>query len=220
MVNRNEKFVYLDLSAMPKNEITKRFPTIHKKCLEYNIDITRQHIPVVPAFHFSCGGIKVNEAARTNIQRLYAAGEVSCTGVHGANRLASTSLLECCVWGKKCALDIQKNWDDLITREIPEIPDWDDTGLDQEYDPALIAQDFSSLQNTMWNYVGPVRSTHRLRRALADLNHLQENLENFYRNTKLTRMIVELRNAVWVGLTIAGAAWRNRSSEGCHYRKD
>lgn len=219
LVARKEQCVYLDLSAIPTHEIKERFPYIQTRCLEYGIDITSEPIPVVPAFHFSCGGIRVNENARTNLARLYAVGEVSCTGVHGANRLASTSLLECLVWGRRCALDIKQRWETLQADKYPGIPDWQDKGLLENYDPALTNQDWITLRHIMWNYVGPVRSTHRLSRAISDLHLLQESIEEFYRNTRLTRAIIELRNAVAVGRAIAGEAWRNRTPRGCHYRK-
>ena len=220
MVLRDENHVLLDLSAIPAETRASRFPGIHQKLLEFGIDITRQPIPVVPAFHFSCGGVRVNEDARTNLARLYAMGEVSCTGVHGANRLASTSLLESVVWGKRAAHNIQTNWSELSGESFPGIPDWRDKGLREEFDPALISQDWSALKNTMWNYVGPVRSEKRLRRAFTSLRQLSNDIEDFYRDTRLTRSIVELRNAVTTGFAIAGAAWRNRRSRGCHYRMD
>jgi L-aspartate oxidase len=219
LVMRNERFVFLDLSPIGKKEIARRFPAIHGRCLEYGIDITRQPIPVVPAFHFACGGIRVNENARSNLLRLYAVGEVSCTGVHGANRLASTSLLECVVWGKRCAADIRDRWTELAGESYPPVADWVDTGLERDFDPALTAQDWATLRHIMWNYVGPVRTTHRLIRACADLLNLKDDVEGFYRDTVLSRSLVELRNAAAVGLIIAEAAWQNRVSLGCHYRK-
>lgn len=220
MIENGEKFVYLDLSRLSSDEIRTRFPSIHARCLEYNIDITKEPIPVVPAFHFSCGGVRVNENGRTNLRRLYAIGEVSCTGLHGANRLASTSLLECCLWGKRCAVDIGKSWTELSAGSFPEIRPWEDEGLETQHDPLLVAQDWVTLKHIMWNYVGPIRSTRRLHRACSDLRNLQENTEDFYRNTRLTRSIVELRNAVATGLKIAESAWSNRGSTGCHYRRD
>ena len=215
-----EKCVYLDLSSMTADAIRAHFPVIYARCLEHGIDITREAIPVVPAFHFACGGVRANENARTNLKRLYAVGEVACTGIHGANRLAYTSLLECCVWGKKAALDILGNWAELTREEYPEVRPWDDEGLEDAYDPLLIAQDWATLKHIMWNYVGPARTTRRLGRAFSDLGSLQKNIGDFYRNTRLTRSIVELRNAVATGLEIAEAAWRNRDSLGCHFRRD
>lgn len=220
LVQRDETYVYLDLSPIPRADIIRRFPGIRAACEKFSIDITRQPIPVVPAFHFSCGGVKVDTDAGTGIHRLYAVGETSCTGVHGANRLASTSLLECVVWGKRCAEHISANWPALSCGDNPQIPEWNDKGLEEEYDPALVTQDWITLKNIMWNYVGPIRTSRRLQRAFTDMHNLETDLEKFYRNTRLTRSIVELRNAVTVGLSITGAAWRNRTSRGCHYRKD
>jgi len=215
-----EKCVYLNLSSLSADAIRGHFPAIYERCIEYGIDITREAIPVAPAFHFACGGVRVNENARTNLKRLYAVGEVSCTGLHGANRLASTSLLECCLWGKRAALDICNTWAELTREACPEVRPWEDEGLETAHDPLLIAQDWATLKHIMWNYVGPARTTRRLGRAFSDLGSLQKNIEDFYRNTRLTRSIVELRNAVTTGMEIAEAAWRNRASLGCHFRRD
>lgn len=220
LIESGENCVYLDLSRIPAHEITTRFPAIHARCLEYGIDITRSPIPVVPAFHFACGGVRINESGRTNLKRLYAVGEVSCSGLHGANRLASSSLLECCLYGKRAALDISEHWAELCSESIPEVRPWEDAGLESDHDPLLIAQDWATLKHIMWNYVGPARTTRRLQRAFSELRSLQENIEDFYRNTRLTRSIVELRNAVTTGLKIAESAWSNRTSRGCHFRKD
>ena len=205
---------------MEAEAIKKRFPMIYETCPNYGIDITKEPIPVVPAVHFSCGGIKVDLWGKTEIERLFAVGEVSCTGLHGANRLASTSLLEGLVWGTRAARWIHQNWEDY-TREIPPypIPEWIDTGK-EEPDPALIKQDWITLRHIMWNYVGLVRTKRRLKRAITDLRHLWREVEEFYKNAKLTRELLELRNGIQTGLVIARAAQRNRTSRGCHYRKD
>ncbi len=220
LYERNEQFVYLDLSSIDKQTLSTRFPAIRKKCEEYNIDILHDPIPVVPAFHFSCGGVRVNSRGASSLSRLYAIGEVSCTGVHGANRLASTSLLECCVWGKRAANDINSRWDDNNKNSLPKFSEWIDHGLEEFQDPALIAQDWNTLRNIMWNYAGPIRTHKRLKRAIIDLRNLQEDIEDFYRNTKLTRSTVELHNGVTVALSIVRAAISTRSSRGCHYIKD
>jgi L-aspartate oxidase len=220
LIESGEKCVYLDLSSQSADTIRSRFPFIYARCLEYGIDMTKQAIPVVPAFHFACGGVRVNENGKTNLKRLYAIGEVACTGLHGANRLASTSLLESCLWGKRAAFDIIKNREEIAGEAFPEVHPWEDEGLETDHDPLLIAQDWATLKHIMWNYVGPARTTRRLGRAFSDLDSLQKNIEDFYRNTRLTRSIVELRNAVTTALEIARAAWRNRSSLGCHFRKD
>ncbi len=221
MVEHGYKYVLLDLASyMEPQAIKKRFPMIYETCLKYGIDITKEPIPVVPAVHFSCGGIKVDLWGRTTIERLFAVGEVSCTGLHGANRLASTSLLEGLVWGTRAARWIHQHWEEY-TREIPPypIPEWIDTGV-EEPDPALIKQDWITLRHIMWNYVGLVRTRRRLKRAITDLRHLWREVEEFYKNAKLTRELLELRNGIQTGLVIARAAQKNRVSRGCHYRKD
>ncbi len=221
MVEHGYKYVLLDLASHMEGEaIKKRFPMIYETCLQFGIDITKEPIPVVPAVHFSCGGIKVDLWGRTGIHRLFAVGEVSCTGLHGANRLASTSLLEGLVWGVRAARWINQNWEDY-TRDIPPypIPEWIDTGV-EEPDPALIKQDWITLRHIMWNYVGLVRTRKRLKRAITDLRHLWREVEEFYKNAKLNRGLLELRNGIQTGLVIARAAQRNKVSRGCHYRKD
>ncbi len=222
MFKNYEKFVYLDTSKLKVKDIQKRFPNIYKNCLSYGIDISQEElIPVVPAYHFLCGGIRVNNQARTNVKRLYAVGEVACTGIHGANRLASTSLLEGLTFGKICADDIFSNWKNYNTKFDLEIKDWIDTSRTQEpIDFLLINQDWTTLKNIMWNYLGPIRSQKRLKRALSDLQNLLEGVETFYRDYKLTRSTIELRNAIQVGLILCNSVWRNKISRGSHYRID
>lgn len=216
--------VLLDIAShMPAPKIRERFPNIHAECLRVGIDITREPIPVVPAAHYSCGGVAVDEWGRTSIQKLYAVGEVSCTGLHGANRLASTSLLEGLVWGSRAGHDIegQFNTDPRPATPSPDdVPAWDESGLTQEPDPALIQGDMQTIQNIMWHYVGLVRSADRLSRAIRELRHMQNEIETFYRVTKLSDSLIGLRNAVEVALILAQAARHNRQSRGCHYRVD
>ena len=221
MESNGYSYVLLDIgSHMPADELMKRFPNIYAECLRVGIDITREAIPVVPAAHYFCGGVQVDLAGRTSIQNLYAVGEVSCTGLHGANRLASTSLLEGLVWGTRAALDIIQAGT-LGPVPAPEnIPVWDETGLTQDSDPALIQGDMQTIQNIMWHYVGLIRSGDRLSRAIRELRHLQNETETFYRKTKLSDGLIGLRNAVEVALIIAQAARHNRQSRGCHYRVD
>ncbi len=220
MLETGEKFVYLDLSRIGKQKIKSRFPNIYNKCQEFGFDILNEIIPIVPAFHFSCGGILTDMTGRTNIDRLFAVGEVACTGLHGANRLASTSLLEGVVFGRRIAKFIEENKSGYLNIEFPEIYDWIDTGIIDTIDPALINQDWNLLKNIMWNYVGAVRNTKRLRRAIIDLNNLKEDIENFYRDAKINQTIIELRNAVQTGLIVAKDALANRESIGAHYRID
>lgn len=215
--------VLLDIaSRLPDGKIKSRFPNIYSECLRAGIDITREPIPVLPAAHYFCGGIAVDEFGRNGIANLYAVGEVSCTGLHGANRLASTSLLEGLVWGTRAACDIETRLAGgparILTRE--EIPAWDESGLTKDADPALIQGDMQTIQNVMWHYVGLIRSGDRLSRAIRELRHLQNEIETFYRRTKLSDGLIGLRNAVDVALIIAQAARHNRQSRGCHYRVD
>ncbi len=216
--------VLLDIAShMPAAEIQSRFPNIYAKCLGVGIDITREPIPVVPAAHYSCGGVWVDEWGRTTIANLYAVGEVSCTGLHGANRLASTSLLEGLVWGNRAAQHIEAWLNAEPGLKLPgrdQTPPWDESGLIAEADPALIQGDMQVIQNIMWHYVGLVRSADRLSRAIRELRHLWNEIETFYRMTKLSDGLIGLRNAVEVALIIAQAARHNRQSRGCHYRSD
>jgi L-aspartate oxidase len=182
------------------------------------VDITREPAPVVPAAHYFCGGIWVDEWGQTDRQHLYAIGEVSCTGVHGANRLASTSLLEGLVWGERAGQHILRTLPTTEHFAAAEIPAWVEPGQESG-DPALISQDMSSIKHIMWNYVGLVRTTPRLERALRELSRLETEIEQFYRKTRLTDDLIGLRNAVRTALLIANAAWRNKRSMGCHYRE-
>jgi len=199
----------------------KDFPIFIKNA-KNGIDITKDAIPVVPAAHYFCGGVSVNLAGRTTINGLYAVGEVSCTGLHGANRLASTSLLEGLVWGYFSAKDIIKrvNSDEKITNKIfNTIRDWVPSGKLENEDPALIAQDWMSIKNTMWNYVGIVRTIPRLKRAIEDLRHMYIRIEDFYKETAISKDIVSLFHGVQSAIMVAEAAYRNRDAIGCHNLK-
>lgn len=211
-------YVLLDFSSIGSKKLKPRFPGVYKKCLEKGYDITRTSIPVVPAFHYACGGVRVDINGMTDINNLFAAGEVSCTGLHGANRLASTSLLEGLVWGIRSAKYIEQNWDKLNSYKISEIPEWDDSSLTETVDPAVIKQTWEAVKNTMWNYVGLVRTKKRLRKAISDLRYLQELIVDHYTGSMLTKDMIELRNAVQTALIITYSAWSNRQSIGCHYR--
>lgn len=217
-------YVLLDIAShMPADAIRKRFPFIYEQCLRVGLDISREPVPVVPAAHYFCGGVLVDEWARSTIRNLYAVGEISCTGVHGANRLASTSLLEGLVWGNRAALEVERALRDNQDAPRPtfeDVPPWDESGLSAEPDPALIQGDMQTIQNIMWHYVGLVRSGDRLSRAIRELRHLWNEIETFYRTTKLSDGLIGLRNAVEVALIVADAAQHNRQSRGCHYRQD
>jgi L-aspartate oxidase len=217
MLERDVPNVYLDLrSYISEARIREHFPNIYQNCLHYGVDITHDLVPVVPGAHYSCGGIWVDEWGESTIEQLYAIGEVACTGLHGANRLASTSLLEGLVWGYRVADHIAHA--DRPAPDAAIIPPWQETSTAAP-DPALVWQDMSVIKHMMWNYVGLVRTTRRLQRALRELRQLETEIENFYRATALTDGLIGLRNAVRTGVIVAAAAWENKQSMGCHYRE-
>ena len=223
MESHGYSHVLLDIAShLSAETIQNRFPYIYAECLKVGFDISREPVPVVPAAHYFCGGVLVDEWGRSSIENLYAIGEISCTGVHGANRLASTSLLEGLVWGNRTAEHIEKT---LSTSEVKgpsleDVPPWDESNLTAEPDPALIQGDMQNIQNIMWHYVGLVRNADRLSRAIRELRHLWNEIETFYRMTKLSDGLIGLRNGVEVALIIAQAAQHNRKSRGCHFRSD
>ncbi len=209
-----EANVLLDLSAMTPAFIRDRFPTIYERCLQHGVDITREPIPVVPAAHFACGGVHADLRGRTSVRHLNAIGEAGCTGLHGANRLASTSLLECLVSAKFTALADGTD----LGREAFRLPaprEWESPT--READPVLIRQDMLQIQHTMWNYAGVVRSPKRLTRARRILLELREEIQSFYRGCRLTRELIELRNAIQTALLVVHAASLNPRSKGCHF---
>jgi L-aspartate oxidase len=220
MLENGYSHVLLDISSkMGPDFIRERFPGIHARCLDLGIDITQHPIPVVPAAHYFCGGVLVDLWGQSSIPGLYVVGEVSCTGVHGANRLASTSLLEGLVWGDRAGQHIQ---DQGIGRILGEdaVPAWDTSHLIYDPDPTLIAGDMQTIRNLMWHYVGLVRSEHRLNRALNELGHLWSGIDAFYRKTRLSDGLLGLRNAAQAALIVTRAARMNPRSRGCHYRED
>jgi L-aspartate oxidase len=216
--------VMLDLaSSMSPAAIRARFPSIYQRCLQAGFDISLEPVPVVPAAHYFCGGVLVDEWGRTSVENLYAVGEVSCTGLHGANRLASTSLLEGLVWGHRAAQQLEDRFQEGTIDGPPpaeSIPRWDETGLEADSDPTLIQGDMQTIQSIMWNYVGLARSSDGLSRAIRELRHLLNEIETFYRATKLSDGLIGLRNSVEAALIVAQAARHNRQSRGCHYRRE
>ncbi len=218
MLESGAPCAYLDISHRPAEWVRGRFPRIHDQCLAAGIDITRQPIPVVPAAHYSCGGVAVDLWGRTSMERLRAAGEVSCTGVHGANRLASTSLLECLVWGVRAGEDAAESILRGAAYYMPEISPWN---YEKEpVDPAWIAQDWLTIRHTMWNYVGLVRSKKRLERAHEILRELHLEIGRFYVRSEISDSLVGLRNGIQTALVVLLAAMEARQSHGCHYRID
>lgn len=224
METKGYSHVLLDIAShMDAKAIRTRFPNIYAKCRQVGINITKEPIPVVPAAHYFCGGVLVDEWGMSNIQNLYAIGEISCTGLHGANRLASSSLLEGLVWGDRAARQISKYLEQKPQTNLPWrdiVPAWDESGLTAEADSSLIQGDMQIIQNIMWHYVGLARSDERLSRAIRELRHMWNEIETFYRSTKLSDGLIGLRNAVEVSMIVAQAALHNRQSRGCHYRED
>ncbi len=219
MTNSNSNYVYLDLASYTKVDIKKRFPNIYKTCLEYDIDITKNPIPVVPAAHYCCGGIMVDVWGESSLKGLYAVGEVSCTGLHGANRLASTSLLEGLVWGVRAARGIASRFDPGTFHKPSDIHEWYYPKKEEEFDPALINQDWLSIKSTMWNYAGIIRTTKRLERAKADLDYLCHRIEKFYREATMEPKVVGLKHGIQVAQLITYAALGNPVSRGAHFIK-
>ncbi len=216
-LNTSHECVYLDITANPAEQTKERFPAIYQKCLEGGYDLTKVPVPVVPAAHYFCGGIYATPAGRTNILHLNAIGETACTGYHGANRLASTSLLEAVAMGYLCA---EQDAHDIATQtfHIPTPKEWVIPG--DTPDINLIKQDLATLRSTMWNYVGLIRSQKHLERAEKILRHLHNEIDNFYKGTKPCQELIDLRNGVRTALLITYAALQNKRSVGCHYLSD
>ena len=209
--------VYLDITHKPADFIKSRFPAIYETCLKEGIDMTTDLIPVVPAAHYFCGGIYATPHGRTNIVHLNAIGETACTGYHGANRLASTSLLEAVATGYLCA---QADAQDMLTQDfyLPKPKEW--VMPDRQPDENLIKQDLATLKSTMWNYVGLVRSAVHLNRAEKILRHLHNEIDIFYKGYALNQELLDLRNGTQTGLLITYAALQNRRSIGCHFLQE
>jgi L-aspartate oxidase len=211
-------FVHLDISHMPPDFVTGHFPNIHARLLELGIDITRDPIPVVPAQHYTCGGVVIDLDGRTDLPGLYAVGEVSQSGLHGANRLASNSLLECFVFGDAAATDIAAHWDDLAAP--PPIRAWDESRVTDSDEEVVIKQNWTEIRRFMWNYVGIVRTTKRLERAQHRIKLLTEEVEDYYGHFRVTADLVELRNLLQTAALIVRSALHRKESRGLHYTLD
>ena len=218
MTRRGEDFVYLDVTHKEAESIRSHFPNIYEKCLTIGIDITKDWIPVTPAAHYCCGGVKVDRNGETSIKRLYALGETSCTGLHGANRLASNSLIEALVYADQAAAHVAS----LVGRaEIQEgIPDWDFEGTQHTEEMLMIIQSKREMQTIMSNYVGIVRSNLALKRAMRRLEILYEETEELYGKTKPNRELCELRNMIAVAYLVIKQGRELKESVGCHYNSD
>ncbi len=216
MKKRGLDYVNLDISHQPVEFLKEHFPTIYARCLELGIDISKQPIPVVPAVHFTCGGIVTDLAGRTDVPGLYAVGETACTGLHGANRLASNSLLECLVVGRACAREIAA----IAKADTPKLPAWDESRVTNADEEVVIAHNWDELRRFMWNYVGIVRTTKRLERAQHRIKLLKEEIDEYYRNFRITHDLLELRNLVEVASLIVHSALSRHESRGLHFSRD
>lgn len=222
MKKNGTEYVYLDCTHLSKEKFIHHFPNIYEKCLSIGIDVSQHMIPVAPAAHYSCGGIKTNEYAQTSIHNLYACGECASTGLHGANRLASNSLLEAMVFAHRAYLHVKKNYSTLINNTIQEseIPDWNAKGTTDPKEMILITQSLKELQQIMSDYVGIVRTDVRLARAMKRLDLLFEETEQLYRSTKVSPQLCELRNLITVGYLIVKGAQFRKESRGLHFNTD
>ncbi len=212
--------MYLNISHKPEEFVKKHFPTIYERCLKVGIDITKQPIPIVPAAHFSCGGIMADKRARTDIPGLYAIGECAYTGLHGANRLASNSLLECVVYGQSAASNILKHIDDVDLIDQSLIPNWDDSQVTDSDEEVIIHHNWHELRLTMWDYVGIVRTNKRLQRAMHRIELLKHEVHDYYSNFKVSKNLIELRNLLDVAEIIVRSAMMRKESRGLHYTLD
>ncbi len=218
MTRRGDEHEYLDCREISKEEIMRHFPNIYAKCLEIGINITQEMIPIIPAAHYCCGGIEVDQYSRTSIDNLYASGECSCTGLHGANRLASNSLLESLVYSHRAYLDSVKKIQ--TTDYCDEVPNWDAEGMVLNEELSLITQSRKELQQIMTNYVGIVRSDLRLKKAFKRIKLIYEETEELYNRSVLTPQLCELRNLVANSYLIIKMAEQRKESVGLHYSID
>ena len=211
--------VYLDISHKPAAEIEHLFPTFHQRCLELGFDMRRQPLPVVPAAHYTCGGVMTDKRARTDLEGLYAIGETAYTGLHGANRMASNSLLECLVYGEIALANIIERLARRPAGQQP-IPPWDESRVTDSDEEVVVSHNWDELRRFMWDYVGIVRSTKRLQRAQRRVNLLRHEISEFYGNFRVSNDLLELRNLVDVADLIIQSAMRRRESRGLHYNRD
>src|SRR5690606_12918582 len=218
MKKSGDEFVFLDITHRSKSEILAHFPNIYVKCLSIGIDMSRDYVPVTPAAHYLCGGIMVDECGRSSIRNLYACGECASTGLHGANRLASNSLLEATVFAHRIYEDAVQRFAEI---EVPSgIPDWDDSDTALSDEDILVTHNLRETQKVMSDYVGIVRSNFRLERAMRRLGLLYDETESFYKNTRLSVKLCELRNVIQVAYLVIKSAMARKESRGLHYTTD
>lgn len=218
MKKTGEPCVYLDITHVDADEIRERFPNIHERCLSFGIDITKDRIPVVPAAHYACGGVFTDTWGRTDIRGLLASGEVACTGLHGANRLASNSLLEALVFSDRALRAATESMD--RSRALPDVPDWEEDDVFNAEEWVLLEHDREMVRKLMWDYVGIVRTNFRLKRAARRIGVIAQEVEAFYKRTKVTDALVELRNLTTVAALTVRCALNRKESRGLHYNAD
>ncbi|MEQ1515289.1 MAG: L-aspartate oxidase [Usitatibacteraceae bacterium] len=216
MKKRGLDFVYLDISHKPADFLKAHFPNIYEKCLSLGTDITKDPIPVVPAAHYTCGGVVTDLRGRTDVDDLYAIGEVTCTGLHGANRLASNSLLECLVFSEAVAADMLNQ----PARPSPKLPKWDESRVTNADEEVIISHNWDELRRFMWDYVGIVRTDKRLERAMHRINLLQSEIHEYYATFRISNDLIELRNLVLTAELIVRCALARKESRGLHFSLD
>ena len=216
MKKRGIDFVYLDISHKPADFLKSHFPNIYEKCLTLGIDITKDAIPIVPAAHYTCGGLVTDLRGRTDVDNLYAIGEVSCTGLHGANRLASNSLLECLVFSEAVVNDIQA----APSVDFPVLPAWDESRVTNADEEVIISHNWDELRRFMWDYVGIVRTDKRLERAMHRINLLKGEIHDYYANFRVTNDLIEMRNLLQTAELIVRCAVERKESRGLHFSAD
>jgi len=210
--------VLLDISHKPADFVRSHFPNIYARCLEYGYDMTKDPVPVVPAAHYTCGGVITDINGRTDIEGLYAIGETACTGLHGANRLASNSLLECLVFSESASTDILKNLPAYVLSK--QLPDWDESRVTNSDEEVVVSHNWDELRRFMWDYVGIVRTNKRLERAKSRVDLLQREIDDYYGNFRVTNDLLELRNLAQVADIIIRCAMQRHESRGLHYTLD
>jgi L-aspartate oxidase len=220
MKRRGDECVYLDMTHEPPSFIKERFPNIHARCLEFGIDMTKAPIPVVPAAHYLCGGVSVDGRGSTTLAGLWAVGEVTCTGLHGANRLASNSLLEGLVYGHRSAIAAREALKSAPSTALLEVPDWDVGEAVPSDEAVVVTQNWDEIRRFMWNYVGIVRTDRRLRRASRRIGMLQDEIHEYYWAHLVNRDMLELRNIADVAELIIRCASARKESRGLHYNLD